>query len=132
MPGLSPSSGDEPAPSPGSKRPKQPVTPQHFEFVHGTDPFRNRDPDVRKLVKAHAMRDSARRKKKQWDPEREELEETLYPGLEFIEEAQRRIQLPVLVDNANNSAFRWILDPSLSLLSIKPDPYMTTSFMILR
>jgi hypothetical protein len=84
------------------------------------------------FVRAHAMRDSARRKKQQWDPEREELEETLYPGLEFIEEAQRRIQLPVLVDNANNSAFRWILDPSLSLLSIKPDPYMTTSFMILR
>jgi hypothetical protein len=29
---------------------------QQFEFVTGTHPFRNRDPEVRKLVRAHVMR----------------------------------------------------------------------------
>jgi len=127
---LSSSSGDEPAlPSVSRsnlpKCPKQPPAPRHFEFVHGTDPFRNRDPDVRKLVRAHAMRDSARRKKQQQDPESKEPEETIYPGLEFLEEVNRRIQPSVLVDDVNNRAFSWIPDHSLSLLSIKLDPYMT-------
>jgi hypothetical protein len=127
---LSSSSGDDPAPSSVSrsslpKRPKQPVTLPHFEFVHGTNPFRNRDPDVRKLVRAHAMRDSVRRKKQLQDPENEERDKTLYPGLEFLDGEQRRIQPPVLVDDINNRAFRWIPDPSLSLLSIKLDSYMT-------
>jgi hypothetical protein len=39
------------------KRPK--VMVQEFEFVNGTDPFRNRDPDVRRLVRAHVVRDGA-------------------------------------------------------------------------
>jgi hypothetical protein len=39
--------------------------PQKFEFVNGTTPFVNRDPVVRKLVRAHVVRDSSR-KKKQW------------------------------------------------------------------
>lgn len=127
---LSPSSSDEPDPSSSSgsslpKRPTPPVGPRQFEFVHGTDPFRNRDPDVRKLVRAHAMRDSARRKKQQQDTESEEAEETIYPGIKFLEEAKRRFQLPLLVDNVDNRAFGWTPDPSLSLLSIKLDPYMT-------
>lgn len=37
---------------------------QEYEFVDGSDPFRTRDPDVSKLIRAHAMRDSARKKKR--------------------------------------------------------------------
>lgn len=38
--------------------------PQKFEFVNGATPFVNRDPVVRKLVRAHVVRDSSRRKKR--------------------------------------------------------------------
>src|SRR5437016_2458112 len=45
-----------------SVKERNPV-PQKFEFVNGTTPFVNRDPIVRKLVRAHVVRDSSRRKK---------------------------------------------------------------------
>jgi len=59
------------------------------------------------------MRDSARRKRQQRDPESEEQDETMCSGLEFLEEVKRRVPLPVLVDNVNNR----VPDTSLSLLS---------------
>jgi hypothetical protein len=40
-----------------------PSVPQEFEFVNGTNPFVNREPDIRKLVRAHVVRDSSRKKK---------------------------------------------------------------------
>ncbi|KAE8441420.1 hypothetical protein EG329_004976 [Mollisiaceae sp. DMI_Dod_QoI] len=45
-------------------RPKEEVT-QEFAFVNSTAPGRNRDPEVRKLVRGHVVRDSSRRKKLQ-------------------------------------------------------------------
>lgn len=44
---------------------KSPVPDRKFEFVNGTKPFRNRDPAVRKLVRAHVMRDLSMSKKRQ-------------------------------------------------------------------
>lgn len=38
---------------------------QEFEFVNGTDPFRNKDPEIRKLVRAHVVKDSSRKRKLQ-------------------------------------------------------------------
>jgi len=43
---------------------KRTVT-QEFEFVNGTDPFRNKDPEIRKLVRAHVVKDSSRKRKLQ-------------------------------------------------------------------
>jgi hypothetical protein len=36
---------------------------QEFAFVNATTPFRNRDPEIRKLVRAHAVKDSSRKRK---------------------------------------------------------------------
>src|SRR3954468_21208257 len=36
---------------------------QEFEFINGTNPFRNRDPEVRKLVRAHVVKDATRKRK---------------------------------------------------------------------
>jgi hypothetical protein len=45
-----------------SPRKKPPIT-QQFAFVNATTPFRNRDPEVRKLVRGHVVKDTTRRKK---------------------------------------------------------------------
>ena len=36
---------------------------QEFAFVNATTPFKNRDPEVRKLVRGHASKDSSRKRK---------------------------------------------------------------------
>lgn len=40
-----------------------PSVPQEFEFVNGTNPYVNKEPDIRKLVRAHVVRDSSRKKR---------------------------------------------------------------------
>ena len=42
---------------------ERPATFREFEFVNGRDPFRNKDPEIRRLVRAHVVKDSSRRKR---------------------------------------------------------------------
>ncbi len=109
------------------KRSKPSAAPQQYEFVHGTDPFRNRDPDVRKLVRTHVMRDSARKKKQQRELDPDRIEEKRLPLTEPFEEVPRDsknvVEPACIIDDR---AFRWNLKPSLSHLSINPDPHMSS------
>jgi hypothetical protein len=97
-------------PAPLSKAPRgrqlKPFATRTFEFVDGSDPIRNRDPDVRKLVRAHAMRDSARKKK-----QRKDLPKDLQ------QEDDRRL-LPALrtddVQDVPNAAMTVFGEPKLS------------------
>ncbi|KAF8860638.1 hypothetical protein BDZ45DRAFT_688206 [Acephala macrosclerotiorum] len=56
-------------------RPKK-ALPQEFAFVNSTAPGRNRDPDVRRLVRGHVVRDSTRRKRLQREREASSSEDT--------------------------------------------------------
>lgn len=38
-------------------------TPRNFAFINGTTPFRNRDPEIRRLVRAHVVKDGAQKRK---------------------------------------------------------------------
>lgn len=42
---------------------KKPQIVQKFAFVNATTPFRNRDPEVRRLVRGHVVKDTTRKKK---------------------------------------------------------------------
>lgn len=63
-------------------------TGQTFEFVDASNPSRARDPDVSKLIRAHAMRDSARRKKRTGEKDR--------PAASMQSHSQQPLQEPVI------------------------------------
>jgi hypothetical protein len=43
---------------------------QEFVFVNATTPFKNRDPEVRRLVRGHVVKDTTRKKKLRRENER--------------------------------------------------------------
>jgi len=74
------------------RKTKKAIVAQHFEFVNGTDPFRNKDPEVRKLVRAHVVKDASQKRKHQ--KKREEKGSRKYPkdsGYTIIEETEDEV-----------------------------------------
>lgn len=50
---------------------------QKIEFINGTEPNRNKDPEVRRLVRAHVVKDSSRKKKAQRKQEEQSKEKQM-------------------------------------------------------
>jgi hypothetical protein len=71
---------------------KNTTVQQDFEFVNGTDPFRNKDPEVRKLVRAHVVKD-ATRKRSQQKQEKSKLEKGGQESLVDNKEQEKRSHL---------------------------------------
>lgn len=85
----SPSTGDiyfaEPGQSSGSKSP--PGVSRNFQFVNATKPQRNRDPDVRKLVRTHVMKEFGRDRRQQKRREKDRRASSSEESVKLKEEA---------------------------------------------
>lgn len=110
---------------------------QEFEFVNGTDPFRNKDPEVRKLVRAHVVKDATRKRaqlkqaksksekhcQKRLD-HKTKLEERAYSTLHSRYKDIRRMEDPADIDRTTEYSLS-MATPSAGL-----DPHPKLSPMI--
>jgi hypothetical protein len=55
---------------------------QEFAFINATTPFRNRDPEVRRLVRGHVVKDTTRKKKLRRENERPKISISVRPESE--------------------------------------------------
>jgi hypothetical protein len=55
---------------------------QEFAFINATTPFRNRDPEVRRLVRGHVVKDTTRKKKLRREKERPKISISVRPESE--------------------------------------------------